>query len=112
MKHNRLGFRRRPEAGEAEMGLFIIVVIVCGLVSGSLFLLNWIKDAKDAKVLARMQDKRAEALARKARPPREPGSYFTHCQKPLWAALSSKAACDVLETSYVEKELENFRPEF
>lgn len=112
MKKNRSYFRRKPEAGEAEMGLFIIVVIVCGLVSGSLFLLNWIKDAKDAKVLARMQDKRAEALMKKWRPPREPGSYFTHCQKPLWAALSTKAPCDVMVESYVEKELEDYRPEF
>jgi hypothetical protein len=112
MKSAQLGFRRKPEAGEAEMGLFIMVVIVCGLVSGSLFLLNWIKDSKDAKVQARNIDRKAEAAARKARPKREPGSYVTHCQKPLHLAFSTKVECEILDESYVEKELEAFRPEF
>jgi hypothetical protein len=99
----------RRQAGEAEVGFFLIVVIVCALVSGGVFLLDWIKDSKDAKIRGEYRQKQLEALERKQRPPRDPGSYLAHCQKPPWGWFAVSTPCSLVRESFVEVELQDYR---
>ena len=91
---------KRGQEGEAEMMFFGIVLVICGIISGSLLLLNWIKDTKDDRV----RRARDGALAKltptphNARP--DPAAYLVHCDKPGWAFLQTKFDCDVMPESY------------
>lgn len=96
---------RGSEKGEAEVLLFVTVIVVAGLISGSLWLLGWVRDSKDSKV-----DRRAVAQAKRNEPapfvPKlNPGEYYTKCEKPLWSALSTEVPCKILPVSYRELEV-------
>jgi len=94
--------KRKSQAGEAEMGFFLIVVIICGLVSGTLLVLQWVRNTKNARLHGYADKKHIEVkVAHKY-----PGEFVAECQKPLWAALSTSMPCSIEPWSYPEKRLE------
>ena len=94
--------RSKHERGEAELMFFGIVVIICGIISGGLVILNWVKDTKNAKV----DNGRAARLARLIPTPfagrPDPGAYVVSCNKEPWQLLQTTVACSVLPESYGE----------
>jgi hypothetical protein len=81
---------------------FGIVLIICGIVSGSLLILNWVKDSKNQKVL----DQRLAVLARLTPTPfstrPDPGAYLVSCNKQAWQVLQTTVPCAVMPESYGE----------
>ena len=86
----------KHEAGEAEWGFFMIIVIVCGVVSGALWVLNWVKETKDARLHG---DRR---IAKKVAPEdrRPPGTYVVNCTRSTFQIISEKANCSIDPVSY------------
>jgi hypothetical protein len=94
------------EKGEAEVLLFLTALLICGLISGSLWLLGWVRQTKHARV-----DRHVIALnARNQQAPfvprLDPGEFYATCEKKLWAPLSREVSCEVLPESYRELEIE------
>jgi hypothetical protein len=96
---------KRGQEGEAEVLLFLTVIAICCLISGSLWLFGWVKDTKDSKVDRRLAAQVARLTPAPFVPPLDPGEYYASCDKPLWAALSSDAPCRILTESYRELEM-------
>lgn len=93
---------RRGERGEAEMMLFGVVVILCAIVSGTIILLNWIKDSKDAKIAQRIEKAMARGTPQPVPITKDPAEYFAHCQKSPAELLNNSVKCTVMDESYGE----------
>jgi len=93
------------QRGEAEVLLFITVLVVCCLISGALWVFGWVKESKDSKVDRRLAAYVARQTPAPFVPPLDPGEFYVSCQKPLWAALSSDAPCGILPESFREREI-------
>ncbi|MEY4669152.1 MAG: hypothetical protein RL518_1851 [Pseudomonadota bacterium] len=96
---------KKGQEGEAEILLFITVLVICGLISGGLAVFEWVRETKDGKVDRRLAAQIARQTPAPFVPRLDPGEYYASCRKPLWAALSSDAPCDVEEESYRELEI-------
>ena len=106
---------KRSQEGEAEMMFFGIVLIICGIISGSLLLLNWIKDTKNDRVQRSREAHFAKGTPTPFSPRPDPAAYLAHCEKPSWAVLQTDFNCEVMPESYGEiylipdqEELESF----
>jgi hypothetical protein len=93
---------KHSQKGEAEMMLFGIVVILCAVVSGSLMILNWVKDSKNAKVQEHLNARFKRGTPAPVLVAKDPAAYYAHCQKSPAALLSSTIKCDVMDESYGE----------
>ena len=102
---NKPYYSKAGQKGEAEALLFITVIVLCGLVSGSLWLFDWVKDSKNSKVDRRIAAQIARQTPAPFVPALDPGEYYVSCTKPLWAALESNAPCAILSESYRELEI-------
>jgi hypothetical protein len=93
---------KSAERGEAEMMFFGVILIICGIISGSLVILNWVKDTKNAKV----ESMHTARLARMTPTPfssrPDPGAYLVSCNKEPWQVLQTTVGCEVLPESYHE----------
>jgi hypothetical protein len=96
---------KATEKGEAEILLFATVLVICCLISGSLWLFGWVKDSKDGKVDRRLAAQIARQTPAPFVPLLDPGEYYASCTKPVWAALSSDAPCAILPESFRELEI-------
>jgi len=102
----RTSYRSKTgQKGEAEVLLFVTVLVICGIISGSLWLFGWVKDTKDAKVDRRLAAYVARQTPAPFVPPPDPGEYYVSCKKSLIAPLSSTASCEILPESYRELEI-------
>lgn len=96
---------KRSQAGEGELAIFGIAVVICALVSGALFTFNWVKDTKNGKLDARRQaaieklKSKEKIIVRK-----DPDAYYVSCKKSLWKALEKKVSCEITPDSYGELE--------
>ena len=102
---NKLYRSKRGQKGEAEVLLFVTVLVVCCVISGALWLFGWVKDTKDDKVDRRIAAQIARQTPAPFVPPLDPGEYYASCGKSLWNALSSDAPCEILPESYRELEI-------
>jgi hypothetical protein len=95
---------RGSEKGEAEIMFFATVLVICGLISGALWLFGWVRQTKDSKVerhaIARMKRSEPAPFV----PKLDPGEYYAKCGKTLWSALTTEVSCDILPESYREFE--------
>jgi hypothetical protein len=93
---------KRSQKGEAELLVFGIAVVVAGLLSGSLYVLHWVKNNKyaerQARKLAMLEAQRGGKYSGR----RDPAEYLALCDKPAWALLQTKYECSVLPESYGE----------
>jgi hypothetical protein len=99
---------KRSQKGEAEMMLFGIIVVLCAIVSGSLMILNWVKDSKNSKVQERLDARFKKGTPAPVVISKDPAAYYAHCQKSTWALLSTTIKCEVMEESYGELYLTPF----
>jgi len=81
---------------------FGIVVIIAGLISGTLWILQWVKQNKYSEREARRKAALAERYKGPFKPRRDPAEYLAHCEKPLWQILRTDYSCEVLPQSYGE----------
>ena len=95
---------KRSQAGEGELMVFGIVVVICCLISGSLAVLGWVRDSKDGKLEARRLAKLNKQNQEKVVISKDPDAYFVSCKKSLWNVLGNNVTCDVLPESYGELE--------
>lgn len=102
---NKLYRSKRGQKGEAEILLFATVLVICCVISGSLWVFGWVKRTKDDKVDRRMAAQIARLTPAPFIPPLDPGEYYASCGKSVWNALSSDAPCQVLPESYRELEI-------
>ncbi len=102
MKIKQPGQNAASQRGEAELMFFGIVVVICALISGSLMLLNWVRDTKDAKVMNRALAHLNRGTPAPVNTTKDPGEYFVECRKPAWALTDSKVKCQVMNESYGE----------
>jgi hypothetical protein len=102
---NTLYRSKRGQEGEAEAMLFITVLVICGLISGALWLFGWVRETKDGKVDRRLAAQAARQTPAPLVPRLDPGEYYVSCEKQLWAPLSTGAPCTVLPESYREVEI-------
>lgn len=97
---------KRSQKGEAELMIFGIVVIICALISGSLWVLNWVKDSKNAKV----ENRRYEMISKQKQGPfvarADPAQYVVQCNGSVWKLLQTNYRCEVLPESYGELYIE------
>jgi hypothetical protein len=84
------------------MMLFGIVVLLCCIVSGSLMILNWVKDTKNAKVQEHLNARFKRGTPAPVLAFKDPAAYYAHCQKSPSAILSSTVKCEVMDESYGE----------
>jgi len=93
---------KRTQKGEAEVLVFGIVVLIAGLISGTFWILQWVKENKYAE----QEAKRKMALAERTKGPfkarRDPAEYIVHCEKPGWLVMQTKYPCAVMPESYGE----------
>jgi len=106
MKHsphsNRPWRNKRSQKGEAEVLVFGIVVLIAGLISGTFWVLQWVKENKYADQEARRKMALAEQNKGPFKPRRDPAEYIVHCEKPGWLVMQTKYPCAVLPESYGE----------
>lgn len=103
LTHQNRNFRsKRSQRGEAEVLTFGIVVIIAGLISGTLWILQWVKQNKYSEREARKKAMLAERHKGPFKPRRDPAEYLTLCKKPLWQVLRTDYQCDILPESYGE----------
>jgi hypothetical protein len=96
---------KRSQAGEGELAIFGIAVLVCALISGAIFALNWFKDAKNGKIDARRQAAIEKLKSRdKIIVNKDPDAYYVSCKRSLWQALQKNVSCQITPDSYVEME--------
>ena len=93
---------KRSEKGEAELMFFGIVLVICALISGSLMILNWIKETKEDRLREARDIKIARAKATPFSPRPDPDAYVAHCSKGGWTVLQTNYSCDVTPDSYGE----------
>lgn len=93
---------KRTQKGEAELLVFGIVLVIAGLISGTIFVIEWVKRNKYSEREARQKLELAEKAKRHVKPRRDPAEYMALCQKPAWTLLQTKYPCEVLPESYGE----------
>jgi cell division protein FtsI/penicillin-binding protein 2 len=93
---------KRSQRGEAEMALFAIVVLIAGLISGTFWILQWVKENKHSEREARKLEYIRQMKMSQYANRRDPAEYFARCEKPFWALLQTKYECTVLPESYGE----------
>lgn len=93
---------KRTERGEAELLVFGIVLVVAGLISGTIFVIEWVKKNKYSEREAQQKLELAEKAKRHVKPRRDPAEYIALCKKPGWTLLQTKYPCEVLPESYGE----------
>ncbi len=93
---------KRSQKGEAEILVFGIVVIVAGLISGTLYVLHWVKHNKYSERKARQLAMIEARKGGKYSGRRDPAEYLAHCEKPAWALLRTRYECTVQPESYSE----------
>ena len=84
------------------MLVFGIVVFLAILVSGTFWLLGWIKQNKYVEREARRKIALAEKYKGPFKPRRGPAEYLAHCQKSGWLILQTNYPCEVMPESYGE----------
>jgi hypothetical protein len=93
---------KRSQKGEAELMVFGVVVVIAALISGTLYVLHWVKNNKyserEARRRASIEEKRANRWSGR----RDPAEYVVLCDKPGWALLQTRYNCSVLPESYGE----------
>jgi hypothetical protein len=94
--------KAQPERGEAELMFFGVALIVCGLISGSLMLLGWVRDTKDTKVRNREIARLMGSTPAPVTVQKDPAEYFVQCKKAPWAVFDNKVKCEVMKESYGE----------
>ncbi len=104
----RLSRDKRSQKGEAEMMLFGIVVILCGILSGSLWVLNWVKDSKNAKVQEHMNARFKRGTPAPVTISKDPAAYYANCRKSPVSLISTTIKCQVMDESYGELYLTPF----
>lgn len=102
---NKVYRSKQGEAGEAEVLLFVTILVICCVISGSLWLFGWVRETKDDKVDRRLVAQVARQTPAPFVPRLDPGEYYASCKKPIWSALSSDAPCQILPESYRELEI-------
>jgi len=93
---------KKSQRGEAELMLFGIAVLLTTILSGSIWLLGWIRDTKDAKVIANREARYAKLHKGPFVPRSDPAEYFVHCKGSLSTPLETKYSCGVMPESYGE----------
>jgi hypothetical protein len=93
---------KHAERGEAELMTFAIVVFIAALVSGTLYVLHWVKTNKHSEREARRLAKLAEMRESQYSGRRDPAEYLARCEKPAWAFLGTTFKCEILPESYAE----------
>ena len=92
----------RSQKGEAEVLVFGIVVLIAALISGTFWVLQWVKENKYNE----REERRKIALAQRAKGPfkprRDPAEYLVHCNKSGWMVMQTKYSCEVMPESYGE----------
>lgn len=101
--HSAQSYRnKRSQKGEAEVLVFGIVVLIAGLISGTFWVLQWVKENKYNE----REERRKMALAQRTKGPfkprRDPAEYLVHCQKSGWLVMQTKYPCEVMPESYGE----------
>lgn len=98
---------KQGQKGEAEILLFITVIVACCVLSAAMWLLGWVRETKNAKV-----DRRAlAAIAANAKdkapfvPKIDPGEYYVTCGKSLTSLVNQSMSCEILSESYRELEV-------
>lgn len=94
------------QRGEAEFLLFGLAVVITALFSGTVWVLSAIRDHKDAKVMARKEQRYAQRQQGMPEARIDPAEYYVRCNGSLSSPLNVKYACDVLPESYGELLLE------
>lgn len=92
----------RSERGEAEILFFGVVLIIFSLISGTLYVLQWVRTTKDGRVRAAQEARLAKLKPTPFSLRQDPGEYIAHCQKDPWALLQKKVPCEVMAESYAE----------
>jgi len=93
---------KRGQRGEAEFLIFGIAVLVTALFSGSIWLLGWIRDTKDAKVIANREARMAKRNKGPFVPRPDPAEYYVQCDGSVFTILQTNYPCRVLPESYGE----------
>jgi hypothetical protein len=96
---------KRGQRGEAEMMLFAVAVGLCILFSGSMWLLGWIRDSKDAKVIANREARLAKLNKGPFVPRSDPAEYLVQCDGSLFTPLNVNYPCRVLPESFGELDI-------
>jgi hypothetical protein len=93
---------KRSEKGEAELMTFGLLVLAAALLSGTLYVLHWVKNNKyserEARYRAMLEEKRAHEYSGR----RDPAEYLAFCEKPVWSIFQTTYSCKVLPESYGE----------
>lgn len=101
--HSKSSLRnKRTQKGEAEVLVFGIVVLIAGLISGTFWVLQWVKENKYAEREERRKMALAERTKGPFKPRRDPAEYIVHCEKPGWLVMQTKYPCTVTPESYGE----------
>lgn len=93
---------KRSQKGEAEVLVFGIVVLIAGLISGTFWILQWVKENKYNEREARRKMALAELTKGPFKPRRDPAEYLVHCEKSGWMIMQTKYPCSVMPESYGE----------
>ena len=94
--------QKSAERGEAEIMLFVTILVICGLISAALYGVGFMRQKKAAR-----SDRYQAAIAARRTPapfapPLDPGEYYATCERKGWAPFAKNTSCDVLEESYRE----------
>lgn len=93
---------KRSQRGEAELAIFAIVVLIAALISGTFWILQWVKENKYSEREARKLEYIRQMKMSKYANRRDPAEYLARCEKPFWAILRTEYTCRVLPESYGE----------
>jgi hypothetical protein len=94
--------QKNTERGEAELLLFGVVVLITCLISGSIWLLGWIKNTKDGRIIAQREARLARLRQGPFVPRADPAEYFVRCNGSVMKILQTDYPCSVLPESYGE----------
>lgn len=82
--------------------VFGVVVVLAALISGTLYLLSWVKQNKYSEREARRRAVIEEKKANRWSGRRDPAEYVALCDKSGWALLQTRYKCNILPESYGE----------
>jgi len=81
---------------------FGIAVLLATLLSGSLYVLHWVRNNKYSEREARYRAMLEERQASQFSGRRDPAEYLATCEKPLWDVFETRYSCKILPESYGE----------
>ena len=93
---------KRFQKGEAEVLVFGIVVLIAGLISGTFWVLQWVKENKYNEREERRKIALAQRMKGPFKPRRDPAEYLVHCEKSGWLVMQTQYPCEVMPESYGE----------